>query len=295
MTLRHLKIFLRVYECMSFTKAGALLHLAQPSVSLAIKELEEYYQKPLFDRIKHKIYPTEYGEQLYHYALHILSLYDEMETNIKDWNLKKVIKIGSSITIGNQILPDLIMAFHATHPDIKVEVMIHNSITIEQYILENKIDLALIENEPTMDQIASFPFMSDSLCSLAHPDNPLVMKKNVTLQDLNEHNFLVREHGSSVREIVESVFLMNQVPLKPSWESSSTQAIIHAVTCNLGVTTLPYQLVKNKLEQQELAMLHVPKLNIKRHYNIIYYRDKYLAKVVKEFMEVCKTYDQRKD
>ena len=57
MTLRHLTIFTAVYETSSFTKAGNRLHLVQPSISLAIKELEEYYQVPLFDRVKRSIYP----------------------------------------------------------------------------------------------------------------------------------------------------------------------------------------------------------------------------------------------
>lgn len=290
MTLRHLKIFITVYECLSFTKAGALLHLAQPSVSLAIRELEENYQKPLFDRIKHKIYPTEYGEQLYHYAVHILSLCDEMEHSIKDWNLKQLIKVGSSVTIGNKILPDLILAFQSIHPDIEVEVMIHNSITIETYIMQNQIDFALIENEPTIDKITSIPFMSDSLCTIAHPAHPLADKKNISLQDLNAHHFLVREHGSSVRELVESVFLMNQVVLRPFWVSASTSALIQAVKHNLGITTLPYQLVKQEIEKQQVTMLHVPKLKINRHYNVIYHRDKYISKAVQDFVSLCQQY-----
>lgn len=292
MTLRHLKIFIAVYECLSFTKAGARLHLAQPSISLAIRELEQNYQKPLFDRIKHTIYPTQYGEQLYHYAVHILSLYEEMEHSIKDWNPIKTIKVGSSVTIGNKILPDLIMAFHTIHPEIEVEVKIHNSITIETYIMQNEIDFALIENEPTLDKIIPLPFMSDSLCTIAHPSHPLVHKKNISLQELNAHHFLVREHGSSVRELVESVFLMNQVPLRPSWISVSTNALIHAVQHNLGITTLPYQLVQQEIKQQNVVVLDVPKLEINRHYNVIYHRDKYRSQAVQDFISLCQTYGQ---
>ena len=74
MTLRHLRIFAAVCRCGSVTKAAAMLHIAQPSVSLAIRELEEYYQITLFDRISRKLYITEQGERLLKYATHITSL-----------------------------------------------------------------------------------------------------------------------------------------------------------------------------------------------------------------------------
>ena len=61
MTLRHLHIFVSVYEHKSITKAANTLHIAQPSVSLAIKELGEYYGVQLFDRIGRGITPTEAG------------------------------------------------------------------------------------------------------------------------------------------------------------------------------------------------------------------------------------------
>ena len=83
MTLRHIRIFVTVYQCESITKAAEKLHLAQPSVSLAISELEEYYGLRLFDRMSRRIYVTEAGQQFYHYALHISSLFDEMEKGMK--------------------------------------------------------------------------------------------------------------------------------------------------------------------------------------------------------------------
>lgn len=290
MTLRHLRIFISVYETLSFTKAGQRLHLAQPSVSLAIRELEDFYAVPLFDRIKHAIYPTEYGEKLYNYATHILTLFDEMEKSIKDWDTQSTIKIGSSITIGNQILPDLLHLFKAIYPQISMEVIVNNSNTIEHYILQNKIEFALIENDPSLDKIASIPFMSDYLCTVAHPENPLTTEKKISLERIAKENFLMREHGSSVRELVESIFLTNQISVKAAWESTSTQALIKAVESNLGITTLPYQLVKEKIREQKLAVLDVPLLKLDRHYNIIYYKDKFLSKAVVDFFDLCKKY-----
>ena len=73
MTLRHLRIFVAVYQERSITRAADRLHLAQPSVSLAIRELEENYKIRLFERFSRRLFITEQGEQLYDYALHIIS------------------------------------------------------------------------------------------------------------------------------------------------------------------------------------------------------------------------------
>lgn len=80
MTLRHMKIFATVCSENSITAASKKLYISQPAVSSAIKVLELYYNAPLFDRISKKIYLTEAGNTVYHYALHIISLFDEMRS-----------------------------------------------------------------------------------------------------------------------------------------------------------------------------------------------------------------------
>ena len=72
MTLRHMRIFIAVFQKSSITKAAQELHLAQPSVSLAIRELEDYYGIRLFDRIGRHIAATECGGEFYEYAVHIV-------------------------------------------------------------------------------------------------------------------------------------------------------------------------------------------------------------------------------
>ena len=84
MTLRHMKIFVAVYECEGVTAAAKRLHIAEPSVSLAIKELEEYYGIKLFDRMSRKLYITDQGSEFIKYAKHIVDLFDELENKFKN-------------------------------------------------------------------------------------------------------------------------------------------------------------------------------------------------------------------
>lgn len=144
MTLRHLHIFVSVYEHKSITKAANTLHIAQPSVSLAIKELGEYYGVQLFDRIGRGITPTEAAKHLYGYAIHIVSLFNEMEQHIKNWDNIGTLRIGASITIGTHILPELIKEYQKHNPDLRLEVIVNKSSAIEQHILDNKIDIGAL-------------------------------------------------------------------------------------------------------------------------------------------------------
>ena len=145
MTLRHLRIFVAVYQERSITRAADRLHLAQPSVSLAIKELEDNYSIRLFERYSRRIYITEQGEQLYNYALHIISLFDEMEEKIPAWKQAGTLRIGSSVTIGNFLLPTLIQKFQEEAPAVRPQVTINNSGFIEEAVLNNQLDFALVE------------------------------------------------------------------------------------------------------------------------------------------------------
>lgn len=290
MTLRHLQIFVKVYENQSITKAGHQLHIAQPSISLAIKELEEHYHIQLFDRMNRRIFPTSSANKLYQYAKHILSLYQKMEKDMQNYEEAGIIKIGSSMTISNDILPDILKQFKDKHSQIDVKIFVNNCENIEQLIIENKIDFALIENKPQNEDIVHIPFMSDYLSTIVAPHHPLLQKENIQLQELLAYPFLMREPGSSVYNLVNSVFITHQINVKPAMESTSTQAIIRAVEANLGIATLPYMLVKQALEENKVKEIYVKQLHIKRDYNIIYHKNKYISDIALNFFKTCQNH-----
>ena len=146
MTLRHLRIFVEVCRTGSITKAAESLHLSQPAVSLAIRQLEDYYGILLFDRISKKLYLTESGNKMLSYASHIIESFDDMETQLKNWDSAGTLRIGSSISTGTQMLPQLVRRFNLRFPQIRTQVLIDNSRIIEDKVLTNQLDLALVES-----------------------------------------------------------------------------------------------------------------------------------------------------
>lgn len=282
-----MKIFEAVFRHSNITKAAEELHLAQPSVSVAVRELEEYYGICLFERLGRRIVPTELGKEFYGYALHTVSLFDEMEQKIRNWDALGVIRIGASITIGTHILPPLLKQYQALYPELRTEVTIGKSAVIEQHILENKIDIGLIENQSEHPDINVLPFMEDYMQAIVAPDHPLAKYSQVTLEQLAQYPFLMREKGSAGREILDACFALEQITVHPLWESASTQAIVRGVAEGLGVAVLPCLLVRKNIEEHTVKMIPFPQ-PLTRKLNLIWHRSKYLTDNMNAFIELCK-------
>ncbi|ANX01784.1 MULTISPECIES: LysR family transcriptional regulator [Bacillota] len=288
MTLRHLKIFVTVCETGSTTAAGEKLHIAQPSISLAISELEDYYGIKLFDRIAKRLYITEAGKKFLQYATHIVGLFEEMEREIKNFDATGIIRIGASITIGNYLLPGYITRFKKIHPQMDVKVIIDNSEKIQQYILSNQIDIGLIEGIVYSPYIAEHKFRDDELVMVCGNAHPFANQKNVEISKLQNESFILRESGSAGREIFDSTMTSLGIKILPAWESTSTQAIIRAVQANLGISVLPYLLVKDSLNRKEISQFHIDGIRFQRSFSVIYHQNKFLTESAKDFIALCK-------
>ena len=288
MTLRHLKIFVTVCETGSTTAAGEKLHIAQPSISLAISELEDYYGIKLFDRIAKRLYITEAGKKFLQYATHIVGLFEEMERKIKNFDATGIIRIGASITIGNYLLPGYITRFKKIHPQMDVKVIIDNSEKIQQYILSNQIDIGLIEGIVYSPYIAEHKFRDDELVMVCGNAHPFANQKNVEISKLQNESFILRESGSAGREIFDSTMTSLGIKILPAWESTSTQAIIRAVQANLGISVLPYLLVKDSLNRKEISQFHIDGIRFQRSFSVIYHQNKFLTESAKDFIALCK-------
>ena len=256
---------------------------------MAVKELEEYYGIRLFDRIGRRIFPTECGKEFYGYALHIVSMFEEMEKKIRNWDALGTIRIGASITIGTHILPPLLKQYQTCFPHLRTEIAINQSAAIERHVLNNTIDIGLIETQPEHPDIQSIPFMEDELQAIVNIKHSLTHSSKITLEQLAQYPILMREKGSAGREILDASFALRQISIQPLWESSSTQAIVRGVAEGLGVAVLPYLLVKKDIEEHTVAAIPLSH-PLKRTLHIIYHKSKYLTENMQAFIRLCRNY-----
>ena len=103
------------------------------------------------------------------------------------------LKIGAGITIGTSLLPELLIRFRQKHPDFKISALIKNYSAIEEALLSNEIDFALIEGSPSSSQFIEIPFMKDRLCLVCGASHPLALKKYALPGELFSYDFLMRE------------------------------------------------------------------------------------------------------
>ncbi len=291
MTLRHMIIFRTVceYNCNS-TKAAESLHITQPAVSLAIKELEAYYNVPLFDRIGRRLQLTEAGRHFLDYAIHISDLFRDMETGLRDWDSRGTLRIGAGITIGSQFMPGYVKAFSDLCPGIDVRVVVEQSDRLEQKIAENALDFALVEGIPHHPRIISEAYMEDRLVVISSAQKGWKMGQKISLQEFAGQRFLLREHGSGTREVFERVIEQAGIHVLPSWEAMSTSALLNAVITGLGIAVLPYRMVLPVLRHGLIVTVNVDGLDFRRNYYIIRHKDKLMIPAAKKFIALCKTY-----
>ncbi len=292
MTVRHMIIFRSVCEhgC-NTTKAAEALHMTQPAVSLAIKELEQYYGVRLFDRLGRRLKITDAGQHFLQYAIHITDLFSDMETGLRDWDSKGVLRVGASITIGSQFLPGYVKAFSRLCPGIDVRVTIEQSERLEQRIISNELDLALIEGIAHDSNISSEPYMEDHLSVICGVEQGWIQGQEISVEDFQKQRFLLREKGSATREVFDRVTTQAGIHIIPAWEAMSTTALVNAVIHGLGIAVLPHQMILPALRQGLICTVKIEGLSFSRHFHIICHKDKFLTASAKRFITLCKEYE----
>lgn len=289
MTIRNMRIFLEVYRTQNITKAAAALHMTQPAVTRAVQEMESYYGVRLFDRINRRLYVTEAGHHLYSQALHVVDVFDGMEQSLRNWDAMGVLRIGSSITLGNFLLPDLILQFGQTHPGLKVQVTISNGASLKSALLNNELDLALLECGADHANLVSLPLMTDQMVLILPHNHPLADKEQVLVADLVHCDLLLRERDSAARSFLDSVFAVHGLTLHPLWESASTQALVKAVSKGIGVSLLPRMLVKHDIDSGAVVTRPIANEALERKNEIAWHKNKYLTSAAKDFIDLCQS------
>ena len=288
MTIRNLQIFLAVYDTGSTTAAAKKLLIAQPSVSVALAELENEYGVRLFERYAKRLYVTETGRELYPYARHLVDLFGETDSILRGSSGTGTLRVGSSITIGTCFLPGYLEKFQKKFPLVHVRVVVENTGTVEKLLLENKIDLGIVEGSVQDRFLIAEPYREDRLVAVCGPEHPFTAGKEVEPEKLAAERLILRERGSGVRMLADTVFRERGIEADPVWESVSTEAIIRAVEDGLGVSILPYQLVKDALKSGALVRIPVRGVTFRRQFSIVTHKNKFHTPPLGAFIAVCR-------
>jgi len=280
MTFRHLQIFLSVCDHKNMTHAAKDLYMSQPSVSQAISDLEAEYGVKLFERLNHRLYLTSSGERLQSYARHIINLSEQAKKELSSQREGGSVRIGASLTTGTYLLPGVITSFSKQYPEIDVFTLVDNTNVIEQWILEDRIDLGLVEGPITSNDIVQNHIQDDLLVVICVPGHPLTERKKIAAVDLSDWKFILREPGSGTRAIFEHAMREAGVNWKVSGVYNNTESIKHAVMAGLGLGVVSLISIEEEIKLGQIVPLNIRDLKLRRKFNLIYHRQKFFTKAM---------------
>lgn len=284
MTLRHLTIFRAVCQTESITLAAEHLNMAQPAVSLAVRELEEFYGVQLFERMNRRIYITEAGRTLLQYADTILSQYAESVQVLQEARHRGSCRFGVHVTFGETVLPSLLRRLAEQLPDITVRAFVTNTRENEEMLLRNELDFAVIDNVKGLEALRTMPLP----CQLLQRDavSQTVIRTADHRHLLPAQRLLLREKGSGTRDSIDTVFGAAGLTVSAFLDSSSTYALLSCAREGLGMTILPRSLTAETLREGTLKELTVADGAFFRRYYLAHHKNKYLTDSVRQVVQI---------
>lgn len=290
--LEELKTFIQVVKYRNFTKAAKKVNLSQPTVSLHIKRLEQYFDTTLITRSSKskEVLITKQGEFLYEKGQDLIAQIDLLKGELLqiDDKAKKKILVGASKTIGDYFLPQIIGDFSNKYPDIQLEVFIENTAHICDMMNEGEIQVGLIEGiDPYYDFDREY-FYQDRMVVAVSNKSPLATM-DVSIDDLNNQIWISREEGSGTQEYLKLFLNMHNITPKNVIVFNSNYAVKEAVKNGIGITIISECVVSHAAFDKELNILPLELLP-KRKYSYILPKDKEVDPDILTFINMLKDY-----
>jgi DNA-binding transcriptional LysR family regulator len=290
MELTQLEFFIKVVEEGSFSKAAERVFRTQPALSIAIKRLQEEIGAPLFERSQKTPELTELGELVYDYAKRILALRDQTLEAVAE--LKALergrVRIGANESTSLYLLPHLILAYRAAHPNVRVEIFRHTSDRLPREVLDRNVDFALLAFEPVDSDLESFPVLRDELVLIMHPDHPLAKRDSVSVKELGNESFLAHNVKTASRHKVMETFTLLRTPLNITLELATVETIKRFVQLKIGISFVPRMCVADELERGTLASVPVQDLSYARTLWVTHRREMTFSHAAGAFLEVLR-------
>jgi DNA-binding transcriptional LysR family regulator len=292
-SLKQLKVFIAITQHDTLTAASEALFLSKAAVSMALSELEKQIGHSLFDRVNNRLILNQEGQKLLPLADEIIERAQGIE-QLFDNNqaLSGQLRIGASDTIGNQIAPYLLSDFRRETSHLSQSLFISNSALICEKLVDYELDLALIEGKTLHPQLISTQFSDDEMCVVCAPDHPLARQSNVTVGELENSDWILREPGSGSREFFLRVIAPRIEQWQESFQLNTTEALINSVSAGLGLGCLSKLAAEPALHDGRVVELKLP-LDMKRRFWLLVHKEKYQSPLLKAFIEYC--HQWRKD
>lgn len=247
MTLTELKYIVAVAREKHFGKAAEACFVSQPTLSVAVKKLEEELDVKLFERAASEVAVTPLGEEIVRQAQSVLeqaAAIREIARRGKD-PLAGSMRLGVIYTIGPYLLPDLVRQMITHTPQMPLMLQENFTVRLLEMLRTGELDCAILA-EPFPDAgLASVPLYDEPFYAAVPTGHALTKKNSVTSEELKQETMLLLGTGHCFRDHVLEVcpefarFSSNAEGIRKSFEGSSLETIKHMVAAGMGITLLP--------------------------------------------------------
>ncbi len=247
MTLTELKYIVAVARERHFGKAAEACFVSQPTLSVAVKKLEEELDVKLFERSANEVAVTHLGAEIVRQAQSVLeqaAAIKEIAKRGKD-PLRGPLALGVIYTIGPYLLPDLVRQMIAKTPQMPLMLQENFTVKLLDMLRTGEIDCAILA-EPFPDAgLAVAPLYDEPFMAVVPTTHALAQEADVTSEQLKSETMLLLGSGHCFRDHVLEVcpefarFSSNPEGIRKSFEGSSLETIRHMVAAGMGITLVP--------------------------------------------------------
>ena len=283
-TLNQLRIFHKVSQNQSITKASEELHLTQPAVSIQLKNFQDQFPIPLTEVVGRKLYITEFGKEIAIAVEHILEEVNVMnyKTTAYGGNLAGQLKIAV-VSTGKYVMPYFLSGFMELHPGVDLVMDVTNKTSVIKNLEKNEVDFALVSVLPKHLNVNRVELM-ENILYLVGSSSKKELKGKAGLTSLGKAQLLFRENGSATRMAMENYLNSKKIKVSKKIELTSNEAVKQAVVAGLGYSIMPLIGLKNELINKNLKIYKLPGLPIKTNWNLIWMNSKKFSPVANTFL-----------
>ena len=290
-----MQVFYTVAKRLSFTKAAAELFITQPAVTKHIHELEEEYNAKLFERKGNRITLTPAGKLLLDYAEKVFQLYKDaaFEIHALSKHREGLLKLGASTTVSQYVAAPLLAQFRNKFPDVQLSLITANTEHIEGELLAKNIEMGIIEGYAKNPEISYEPFLRDELVLVCGSKHPLANRSELTVDELKNIRFVMREHGSGTLDVIEHALKgvgLNIGDLQVEIRLGSTESIKSYLMNAPCMAFISIHAVTDEVKSGQLKIIDVDGLSIERSFYLISLKGK-ITGLADLFFNFCKHYN----
>jgi DNA-binding transcriptional LysR family regulator len=255
MDLSDLVIFKTVAEEGGVVRAARKLHRVQSNVTTRIKQLESSIGTQLFFRDRQRLVLSPKGESLLAYADKLLRLAEEARHAVSGQSPAGVLRLGALESICASRLPAVLARFHATFPDVRIELQTGTNDTLTAAVKERRLDAAFVAETPSDKALAALPLFRERLVLISPRGHPKVSSP----RDVGETSIIAFPHGCAYRRILERWLGRKSLATLRVLELASYHAIVACVASGAGIALVP-QSVLDVVSTDEVARHPLPQV-----------------------------------